>query len=392
MEQLAQELLQRLLRQGEAHVASVRKSSPRLTAHDLATYRSTKSWTEKEAFESMMRHASSRGAIQFQVDDPHNPHSLIKRIEMADLAKLADFLGRPLQSIGIEVGAARLAPWVSAYPVLGECVTAWRLLKAPRNFGPESAQDFLDAVTALEYLRTSPVSGASELPLRVVSQTLFNDTKRLEQLAPALDILLAGALNISPRHSADIWQELGLLKVEQPALLAGQVVIARSRVSALLDMPYAGFPAAAVLAVESKPTLVLSLENLTTFHMEASKRCGDPVLLLYTAGMPSPQWRAMYRRILSSLPVETPIFHWGDIDEGGFRIAAKLAAEAKSAGRQLQPWNKMQPTSVPSALRVPAQTHTIDGMCRFAEQAGWQELCAPLREGAFTVEQEALIN
>lgn len=390
MEPLAQSFLLRLLQQGEAHAAGVRKSPARLTAHDLADYRSTKSWEGKEAFESVMRHASSRGAIQLRVDDPHDPHSLITRVEVANLAALADFLGRPLQGVGIAAAAARLAPWVANYPVLGELAAAWRLLKAPRALGPELVSDLLDAVAVLEHLRATPAPQDGGWPLRVVSQILFHDTKRLEQLVTALDVLLVGAVDMPSRNSTDIWQELGLLKVEQPALLAGQVVIARSRVSAILDAPYAGFPATTVLGVESRPTLLLSVENLTTFHMEARRRCNDPVLLLYTAGMPSPQWRSMYRRLLASLPADLPLFHWGDIDEGGFRIAAKLAAEARDVGRQLRPWDKMHPGAVPAALRVPARAQTVEGMCRFAEQAGWHELCAPLRESAFTVEQEAL--
>lgn len=391
MNGLADDLLLRLLQQGEAKAAGVRKSPARLTANDLKAYRDTTNWSEKEAFESVMQLARGRGAVRLQVDDQHDPYSLINRVELVDLAVLADLVGRPLQAVGIEAAAAALGPWFQDYPVLAEVVVAWRLLKAPRKLGPESASDWLDAVKALQFLRQQPITADGGIPVRVVSQSLFNDTKRLEQLVPALDALLVGSLGMPARQSAEVWQELGLLKAEQPALLAGQVVVVRSRITALLDAPYAGFSSATVLGLESSPSRVLSIENLTTFHMEARRYCSEPVLLLYTGGMPSPQWRAMYRRLLASLPASTQVYHWGDIDEGGFRIAAVLAGDAQAEGRQLQPWDKMHPAAVPTALQVPAGAQTIERMCHFAAQAGWNALCGPLREAGFTVEQEALV-
>lgn len=391
MNGLAECLLLRLLQQGEANAAGVRKSPARLTSNDLKAYRDTASLSEKESFESLMQLARSRGAVCFEVDDRHDSYSFIKRVELADIAVLAEILGRPLQTVGIEAAAVLLAPWLHEHSVLAEVVDAWRQLKAPRKLGPESASDWLDGVKAINFLRQQTITAESGIPVRVASQTLFNDTKRLEQLVPALDALLVGSLGIPARQSAEVWQELGLLKEEQPALLAGKVVIARSRVTSVLDSPYSGFSPVTVHGLESSPSSVLSIENLTTFHMEARRCCNESILLLYTGGMPSPNWRSMYRRLLACLPESVPVYHWGDIDEGGFRIAAVLADDARAKGRELQPWDKMHPRTVPTALQVPAREQTIERMCRFAAQAGWDALCTPLRDGGFTVEQEALI-
>jgi len=134
---------------------------------------------------------------------------------------------------------------------------------------------------------------------------------------------------------------------------------------------------------------VLTIENQTTFHSEAKRRADNNVLLIYTAGMPSPAWRAMYGRLLAGLPSGTPVLHWGDIDEGGFRIAANLAEIARHVGHVLQPY-RMSPVDIPRDRRRPAASGQIDRMRAFAVKAGWSELADLLAQSEFTAEQEVL--
>lgn len=206
-----------------------------------------------------------------------------------------------------------------------------------------------------------------------------------------LDVLLSGSIDSPPRPDWEVWQEIGLFKQEQPALLAGAVQVRRERVTSLLDAPYAGFPAATVMGIEGDVQRVVSIENLTTFHSMAKQHSDDRVLIMYTAGMPSPAWRGMYRRILNSTPSDVSVEHWGDVDEGGFRIAATLATDVVSAGRRLSPLN-MTPSLVPSASRRPANDATVARMALFASRAGWDEIAHEigLPENRFTVEQESL--
>ena len=387
MSDLGDKYLNKLLTQAEQSAAGIRKLPARLTSRDLSAYRATRTLSEKESVEGTLRAAQARGAIRLVLDDIHDPHSLIARVELEDLPTLASFLGHPLRSDVIAAAAAMLEPWCEAYPIVNDVIDAWRQLKSPRTLTPDAVGNLLDALRVVRHIKEN---GDSEQPLRVTSQKLFNDTKRIEQLTVELDILVVGAYDLPARPSLEVWQELGLIKDEQPALLAGNVTIRRARVCALLDAPYTGLPASAIEGLDSQPAMVLSVENLTTFHMEARTRCKDPVLVLYTAGMPSPQWRVMYRRLLTTLPASTPIYHWGDLDEGGFRIAAKLAEEARAVGRAVLPWEKMAPEAVPSDLQVPAQPNTLSRMVQFAHAAGWSRLADAVQQAGFTAEQEAL--
>lgn len=163
----------------------------------------------------------------------------------------------------------------------------------------------------------------------------------------------------------------------------------RTRLTSILDEPYSGLSASTVQAVSGPLDAVLSIENLTTFHSEAKKGVHKATLLIFTGGMPSPAWRAMYTRLLSSIPSSVPVYHWGDVDEGGFRIAATLAATAAGTGHRLRP-RSMAPADVPLNLRRPASKKTLARMQHYAERAGWQELGEEIAAEKFTVEQEAL--
>ena len=135
--------------------------------------------------------------------------------------------------------------------------------------------------------------------------------------------------------------------------------------------------------------MLMTIENQTTFHSEAHRLCEEDVLLIYTAGMPNPPWKAMYARILKNLPTDIPVYHWGDIDEGGFRIASVLATVAKNAGHIIQPW-KMHPENVPLQQRRPAILTSVNKMVYFAKAAGWTSIAESIENTKFTVEQGSL--
>ncbi|MGF6935250.1 hypothetical protein OKW41_004412 [Paraburkholderia sp. UCT70] len=134
---------------------------------------------------------------------------------------------------------------------------------------------------------------------------------------------------------------------------------------------------------------MLTIENQTTFHSEARRRTNDNVLLIYTAGMPSPSWRAMFARVLAGLPRGVPVLHWGDVDEGGFRIAANIAETARGVGHELRPF-RMSPEDIPEDRRRPAADKQVVRMSAFAASAGWTDLALLLAESEFTAEQEVL--
>jgi hypothetical protein len=385
---IARDLLAKLLDAGNKHAAGARARPPALTATHLKPYSELRSWQHKQECDETFLAARDAGAITLQRDKLNPKDGLIERIDLVDVKALAQFLGRSTYADQLTQTAAQLAPLKADFPVIQEVIGRWTGMAKVRGLGPQDAGAWIDAAKTIRVCATRS-QDAIAAPVREFSARLFLDSKRIEALTPQLDILLSGSIEGSPRAAAQVWQELGLFREEHPVLLAGHVHIARDRSTGLIDAPYMGLPATTIQGVASTVMEVITIENKTTFHSEAKRRQDDGALLIYTAGMPSPAWKAMYGRLLESLPLTTPVYHWGDVDEGGFRIASTIAAVAGRAGFSLQPY-RMSPEDVPLEMRVKASARTLERIHHFACAAGWPELGQAMRHAEFIAEQEAL--
>ena len=97
--------------------------------------------------------------------------------------------------------------------------------------------------------------------------------------------------------------------------------------------------------------------------------------------MPSPSWARAYARVMQGLPDATRVYHWGDHDEGGFRIAARISEVCARAGRRLLPWC-MAVGEGREASESQQKT-----MSASARRAGWNELAQTMPP--FLLEQES---
>jgi hypothetical protein len=391
MEALAKKLLEKLLLDGERIAAGVRMRAAALTASHLQPYRSTSSLQDKEEFEAVMWSTREAGAVRLTWDggqpESRAPEDFIERVDLVDINRLAVQLGRTLQEELVTQAGEKFVGYIEAYPVLLDILQRWSKLRPVRGFGPDDAQAWLDAICVIQSSSKFQDPDAVALPIREASYQLFKDTKRIEKLAPAVDVLLTGDVDAESRTHDEVWKEIGLFREEHPIRLAGNTIVVRDRVTSVLDRPYVGLPAASISTLGSTPQYLMTIENQTTFHSEARRLCDEEVLLIFTSGMPTPSWRAAYVRLLESLPSTMPVYHWGDVDEGGFRIAALLSRDAKSAGHALLPW-RMHPDDIPTELRRPTTPGVATKMQTYAEAAGWSDLGKALFEAKITVEQE----
>lgn len=385
-EDAARALLLGLLRAADATEAGVRRRTPSVTQHQLDDYRQSRSLQAKESFEAVMKDARDRGAISLAWDREHDPSAFIRRVELLDAVALARLLGQRLARDAHFEAAETLKPFGGRYPVIDQVLERWRQLKKVRGLGPEAAIKFVDAARALDYLKSQDTS-ESDLRLRVASMAIFGSSKELEELAVPIGVLRLASINEEPVLPPELWQELGLVKDPMPALLAGRVNVVRRSMAAFPDTPYVGLAPAAVLGVKGPVQRVLTVENLTSFHAEAERANENGLLVIYTGGTPSPAWRAMYGRILKTLPAGVRLEHWGDLDEGGLRISAVIARVCREHGMTLAP-ARMAPREVPAQFRVPATVETVAEMCYWARRAGWDALAEEIAQAKVTFEQE----
>lgn len=388
----AENILMRLLKRAETarlraddRPASMAMSSPR----DAAEYRALRTLAEVEAFHGRIALAERTGAIAVKRACHRGDGQDIERITVVDLAALAAHLGMQLYETRVSEAETRLAPWKTRFPVLDAVLATWRSGGKVRGHGPEAAAALGDAARAVSACHDE---ARRERMLRRESARLFGDSKRLETLTPWLDLVDSGQLQaVGSVEEAHVWAALGLHKAPPPLLLAGRGLLHLEHGELPLIRPWLGVPPESLRAVQTSARSLLSIENLSSFH-DAARLLDDDTLLLYTGGMPSPAWRRAYGGILRSLPADTCIYHWGDIDQGGFRIASVLAHSTAEAGRHLRPWH-MSPACVPAAIHThanSAEPAALKAMCYWAERAGWLHIVRDLKQQPLTLEQELL--
>lgn len=385
----ARALLESLLRRAES---AARRGDARAVACNMASvkaYAALGTLAEFEAFHAEVTLAERAGALTVRREIRRGDGQKLLRLSVRDAAALARYLGVALLDDRVNAAEQTLAPWRARFPVLDEVLATWRAGHKLRSCGPEAATELADAARAAAARLDD---AGNERILRRESVRLLGDSKRLEKLTRWLEILATGELTTSGLDATEIWAMLGLRREPQPLLLAARGTAQVSDTELPLPRPFIGLPLENLRALRTGARYLLSIENLASFHDAACAPGAGHGLLLYTGGMPSPAWRAAYTRILAGLVADAPVYHWGDIDEGGFRIAAVLAVSAREAGRMLRPW-LMSPNDLPadmvSAAAVPSAA-TLAAMQRGAQRAGWPALAAALAQQPLTLEQERL--
>lgn len=385
----ADALLARLLRHAES---ARRRGENRPAAINMARvdeYTSLRTLAEFETFHGRITLAERAGALQVERQVRTGDGTGLLRLIVLDASALARHLGVSLLDDRVAEAERLLDPWRIRFPVLDDVLAAWRGNRKLRSAGPEAVQELADAASAVAARLDD---AGAERVLRRESARLFGDSKRLEKLTRWLELLATGELVASGLSEAEVWAMLGLRREPQPLLIAGPGTATVGEVVLPLLRPFIGLPLEQLRALRTNAHCVLSVENLASFHDATHAHGAQHTLLLYTGGMPSPAWRATYTRMLACLAPELPIYHWGDIDEGGYRIAAKLSEAAAGVGRQLRPW-RMSPDALAEATYMAAATPTqtqLARMCVWARRAGWDEVASALQARPLRLEQEQL--
>lgn len=380
---VAEDALLRLLTRGER----ARVSGNSRTIRESFSSPESPYWQQKlhdrDAMHTQMRRAAKSGAIRLEWARQGGDDRPLDAVVLLDVELLAAHVGRTTNNASVAHAREQLSKWSSNARVV-ELLEHWANLKQARSLGPESAGDFADALRILDAMDATN----EDQVVRQLSVQLFRNSKRIEALLKHLDVLTSEALNTRARHWNEVFGEIGLIKEPQPFLVSGTGFLKLDGCTECsIVRPYIGVANAVILGYSGRPAWLLTIENLTTFHQAAKALLPDRSgLVIYTAGMPSPTWGKAYANILVSLPESTRILHWGDHDEGGFRIAARVAHFARETGRRLEPW--CMDASQWNDIGNEAQAEQHRSMIRSAARAGWGEQASTVK--AIILEQEAL--
>ena len=200
-----------------------------------------------------------------------------------------------------------------------------RVGKSPVPFSLNDSSWNLDLLTVLSALPRLE----TETPYRVFSVHTFNDSKRFDDLKPAIVRLARYAdTEWKTLPAEDILRELNLVANPTYIQLAGnwQLTTQSGEILSLGSFnPSIGFPAAQIETIQTvtiHADSVLCIENLTSFYefLHTQGTCKTEHVTICLMGNPSPSIRCLLRLI----PETTPIFLWSDIDYGGFNILSQL--------------------------------------------------------------------
>jgi hypothetical protein len=283
--------------------------------------------SERSAFDRLLADAERQGAISVVKGHGETQH-LTERIRLKDASRLYEFLGRmpAIERTKIAVSQFKEATAPShtdAAKVRNIIIEGWLRGERPFSIGfdqPVQAAEFVAALDAV--LSRDPMDRRD---LRTYSGQATGNTKLLERYASRIVGFLKQTGQIDPDLSDnDAMASLGLEKFPQPVLIAGPVRIAGTDFS---SMVYIGIPPEQVSLVEPAGVIrsIVTIENLASFnrHVREARLADD--LAIYTGGFPS---RAVTAALVavSQWPGIARIHHWGDIDEGGLRIALHLTS------------------------------------------------------------------
>lgn len=342
---------------------------------------------DKDSTHAELRNAERAGAIELEWDRRAGADGQILRVSLTDAELAATILRRLPAWRTYDEAKRQLAQW-GEWSSIQAVLNRWRSGKQVRGLDPDRVADFADACKVIEACRQLPAN--EEIPIRRLSATLFSDSKRIEAIGKALDALTIESLDIPARDIEDVLSGLGLVKHPLPLLIAGRgTVELMDRQMLPIPVPYIGLAPQSVKSISfaDNNAYVLTVENLTTFHELALGKAGKlSGVVLYTAGMPSPALLRVYHLILAGSRCSSR-FHWGDIDLGGFRIAAALARASDSP---LRLWS-MDPAEFPSVKA--RKTLTGDErreIVRIGDQWGWCELAQRVSNDGRAIEQEAI--
>jgi len=341
------------------------------TQASLPEYYRLERFADRKDYHARLHTFINAGAVSVEWDRRAGERGQLQRVTLTSPKTAANILGIDLPwDIASTAIQDLSAVAKEGLPAIDHIIDGWRRGKAPGGVTADKASQIIDSMRVIDAAQCMGANDKDML-VRRLSAHLFGYTKRIEALSRPIAFLLGEA----DGSEEDIFARLGLVKYPQPMLLSGpgscQVELGEDIVP--LVRPYLGLRPDTVkgLQVGSENIgCLLTIENLASFN-EAAENASNPndILLVYVAGNPTPSLLSAYSRLLTSVKPAT-IMHWGDIDVGGFRIAARLADTAKSVGYQLKLW-RMNPADTATDQNNEANKKKIEQIAVICEKYGW---------------------
>jgi hypothetical protein len=287
----------------------------------------------QDEFHRILRDAERVGGVALEQERLGRFTGEFARIRLIGANNLYGFLARV--PADLKADTARQAIEASISNILDdpffreiedEAIAAWRCNKSFLSFSPVEVGNF---IIVLQLAHGIMHLAGRDIDHRTFSRRTVKDSKALErwegrvaQLLKKWDRGLTGDEPHEILEACGIVRRAHLLQVRGPLRLRSDAFKIDGTGEVFIGLPWAAVQQATL----SKPIdYIITIENSTSFWRYCTEIAGN-YLALASDGFPA-------RDVLSSMTHlvkaargvgDAPIYHWGDIDAGGVRIAAHL--------------------------------------------------------------------
>lgn len=213
-------------------------------------------------------------------------------------------------------------PWLSHFKT-----STLLELEANRTVPSPLPADIAATRRLLQALAGLDQKGETEVSERIFSIRYLGHSKLFSGKIRATIITLARTYLLKDLELSDedVLSELGIVKTSAEILLAGPITLtingntadlAPLSFGAVIDTHQASLADIAALNTDT----ILLVENKTNYHELIRHNLSTKILIIYLGGFPGPGKRRFLTTLGNHCDHTTNIYHWGDIDWGGFRI------------------------------------------------------------------------
>lgn len=191
-----------------------------------------------------------------------------------------------------------------------------------------------------------------ETDLRTASVTALGNSKRLEKLLGVIARFYDACpdLDCTDLDAEQVLAYYGVSKFPAELTVRGSITFRTpaGTIDAGAVWPYLALSPEGIeeSTVTTQPKYILFIENKTTFRRYC-REINDGSIVIYTNGFPSRSWMPIFKQIVKQ--ANCRVYHWGDIDIGGYRILAFMSAQLP---RDIIPYNM-----------IPEVNSEHDGLC-----------------------------
>ncbi|MCY3760735.1 MAG: DUF2220 family protein [Gemmatimonadetes bacterium] len=282
---------------------------------------------EQDSLYRVLRDAERTGGVRLEADRLERFTGEIARVRLTDADALYRFLNRwPSADIAgrarrhIESACPEIVRETFFESVLDEASAAWAVNRSFLDFRPKDSDGFIE-VFRLTHGAIHWVG--RDIDHRTFSRRTVEDSKALERCEGRVAALLRRRSSaLSDLEPREVLHAHGIVRRAHPLFLRGPISVRSDSIRLEgSGVPFVGLPWDTVQSatLNSPVDYTIIIENPTSFWRYCMDIDGQYLALL-SDGFPARDVLAgIVHLVRAAQPA--PLFHWGDIDAGGLRIA-----------------------------------------------------------------------